>query len=356
MSRTLRNGVALRQIRSYYPSNQRTDQFDFKAEAAKWTDPSVKTFAVSELYERIEQPLSECEDIMSTWKETKWFNRSNDVTALHTETHLHTLVQQFLHQKYDLGEEANFLHRLLLQYALMRNGTFDNAFHGYFRQANGVIKYDTDPRWDTVKELIYTNVTVIDDLYHFSGIGGKEGGYRPALANMLASSLEHALPTGKSNVNDFAKVLFQYRKEDGVGVAAAPRLLASSSHNEGVDFALLLPHDREADRCHLALVIIGSENKYRRRIQVPDAKRKAVMATRAEKVFGLPQGSVDVKTLMFPPWLLDRHSLLKCHSLVGGLSPLYANWLPYYHYELTEHDPDWAYQMQKDGEDEYYQL
>eukprot|EP01061_Rhynchopus_euleeides_P034274 TRINITY_DN58026_c0_g1_i1.p1 TRINITY_DN58026_c0_g1~~TRINITY_DN58026_c0_g1_i1.p1 ORF type:complete len:345 (+),score=92.30 TRINITY_DN58026_c0_g1_i1:223-1257(+) len=336
-----------RQARRYYPSNQRPQTFDYAAEKARWTDPHVRTFAVSELYNKIEAPLSECEDIMSTWRETKWFNRGDDNKKLRDR------VNSFLSEKYDHGLEQNFLHRLLIQYSLISHGSFDKAFHGYFRKANGVTTYDLDPRWDTVRSLLFTNVTVIDDLYHLSGMGG--AGYRSALGRMLSTSLEHAIPTGKSNVSEFAKIMFQHRS-DREGPVVPPRMLASHSESEGVDFVLTLPHATDASRHQLALVIIGSENKYRRRVQVPDEVRRAHMAARAEKVFGLAPGDIETTVLLTPPWMLDRHSLLKCHTLVGGLSPLYSDWLPYYHYELTQHDPDWAYQAKKDAEDEFYQL
>ncbi|KAJ9459762.1 hypothetical protein DIPPA_11421 [Diplonema papillatum] len=337
----------LLQRRSYYPSSEKASGFTFEVEQERWKDSSVKTRTVSELYSAINGPLTECEDIMSTWRDTKWFNRD-------VEPHIKTYLTDFLRQKYDHGQEVNFLDRLLLQYAMMTNGNFENAFHGYFRNANGVVVYDQERRWDTVRRLLLTNVPVIDDLFRLSGMSPGTG-YRGAFARMIAASLEHAIPTGKSNVSDYAKILFQHR-QDGESGHSVVRVFSSVSDSEGIDFMLVQPAGEGPGRHRLTLLIIGSENKYRRQVQVPDPARQASMCRRAEKVLSLPTDSVSSHILLSPPWCCDRHTLLKAHTLVGGLAPVYADWLPYYHYTIPASDADWAYQAKKDAEDEYYQL
>eukprot|EP01063_Lacrimia_lanifica_P011924 TRINITY_DN18593_c0_g1_i1.p1 TRINITY_DN18593_c0_g1~~TRINITY_DN18593_c0_g1_i1.p1 ORF type:complete len:372 (+),score=180.58 TRINITY_DN18593_c0_g1_i1:62-1117(+) len=334
------------QRRFYYPSNQPPLEFNFDTEKEKWTDPTAKVMSLSELYNGINPALSECEDILSTWRETKYFNRGIDAQ-------LKQRMTEFLKNKYDLGLEPNFLDRLLLQYALMRSGTFDRAFSGYIRSKSGNLVFDTEPRFDTVRKMLYTNVPVIDDLYHLTGMAGT--GYRNNLGRMLGTSLEHAIPTGKASIYDYSKVIFQHRhtKEDG---STAVRVLGSHSDNEEQDFVMLHPHAEERGKHHLTLIVIGSENKYKRRVQVPDAERRHSMARRAEKVFSLPEGSVATSILLLPPWMLDRSSLLQCHAAVGGLAPIYADWLPYYHHEVPASEVDWAHQVQKEREDEYYQL
>ena len=340
-----RRSTAALQRRTYYPTSRRA-VFDYEAEKDRWVDGSVRALTVSEMYHTIHQPLSEVEDIMSTWRESKWFNRDlNKATRDRIDT--------FLSNKYDHGLEPNLLERLLIQYALVRDGSFEGAFHGYFRNKEGVTVYDTEPRWDTLRKHIFTNVPVIDDLFALSGMG--EDGYRKALGNLLLSSFEHALPTGKSRAGVHATVMFQHREENSEG-GQAVRLLGSHDEADGVDYMLLQPHPSDPLQHQLHLVIIGSDNKYRRSVQVPNEALRAKMAARTAQVFGLPEGSVDTAVLFTPPWLLDRHSLLKCHTMVGGVAPSYADWLPYYNFDLTKQDPDWAYQAKKDAEDEFYQL
>eukprot|EP01059_Diplonema_ambulator_P027153 TRINITY_DN448_c1_g4_i1.p1 TRINITY_DN448_c1_g4~~TRINITY_DN448_c1_g4_i1.p1 ORF type:complete len:342 (+),score=69.62 TRINITY_DN448_c1_g4_i1:44-1069(+) len=341
MSRTLRRAVCLRQRRNYYPSNTRKENFSFEEEQEKWTDPSCKTRSISELYNRINEPLTECEDILSTWKETKFYNRN-----LTTEQRMR--LTEFLKNKYDHAMEPNFLDRLLLQYMFMKNGSFEHAFERYFRKQNGVTVLDTHPRWSELKKLMYTNIAVLDDLYRLSGQGE---GYKWSLGKMMGQSLEHAVPIGKANISEYAKVVFQHRYEGGNGVDL--RVLSAGSGN--VTYMLLHPHQSVKGMHNLALIILGHENKYKRQTQIPSPSVRESMAVRAARVFALPEGSVDTSVILTPPWLLDRHSLLKIHTLIGGLAPAYSDWLPYYHYELP-HDVDYAYQAHKQAEDEFYQL
>eukprot|EP01064_Diplonema_japonicum_P010364 TRINITY_DN1761_c1_g1_i2.p1 TRINITY_DN1761_c1_g1~~TRINITY_DN1761_c1_g1_i2.p1 ORF type:complete len:246 (+),score=52.93 TRINITY_DN1761_c1_g1_i2:63-800(+) len=244
--------------------------------------------------------------------------------------------------------EPNFLDRLFLQYMFMQNGSFEKAFQGYFRKSSGVTVLDTEPRWDLVKKLMYTNIPVLDDLYRMSGQGE---GYTWSLGKMMGQSLEHAVPIGKANITPLAKVLFQHRHEGSDGVS----LRVLSTGGDGASYVLLHPHSSVKGMHNLTSVVIGSENKYKRQTQLPTSQKLSSTASRCEQVFSLPKGSIDTTTILTPPWLLDRHSLLKIHTLVGGLSPSYSDWLPYYHYELP-HDVDYAYQAKKDMEDEYYQL
>eukprot|EP00755_Sulcionema_specki_P040230 Sspe_Gene.24980::Locus_9980_Transcript_1_1_Confidence_1.000_Length_1170::g.24980::m.24980 len=336
--------------RSYHTTSERPPAFDYFAAARSWKQPkSCKS--VSELYRTIQGPLTECEDILSTWREAKWFNREVDSS-------LREDIDAFLVQKYDRGEEVNFLERILLQYRLVVTGYFERAFQGYFRKGpNGTIVYDTEPRWDEVRRLIFSNIPAIDDFYRFYGYS--PDGYRHALGKMLGASLEHQIPTARANSAEFAKVLFQSRHPRAEGGAFLRVLASYDDQGTAADYMFLHPHTKEEGAHHLTLFFIGSANKWRRRAQLPDRTAMSRMASRAEVVFGLPKRSVRPRSIMTPPWCLDRRGLLNCHVCVGGLAPSYSEWLPYYHRCVTSRDTDtrdWDEQAVKDMEDEFHQL
>ena len=288
---------------------------------------------------------------MATWRELKWFNRdvSND---------LKNRINSVLSQKYDYGQEVNLLERVLLQYSMMQNGRFEHAFHGYFRMTDsGVLKHERNPLWDHVRRLILSNIPVIDDLHKFAGFSNE--GYRSSLGTLMAKSLEHSQPSAKVNlVSDYSKVPFQHRQKHGdhhlVRVLATQEM---TSEGEGNDYLLIHPHTEIEGAHHLSLIIVGSENRFRRKTQVPNIETRELMARRCESVFSLDANTVHPHVILTPPWMLDRHSLLKIHTFIGGVSPAYSDWLPYYNFSLPPgFDPDWAYQVKKDTEDEYYQL
>eukprot|EP01062_Namystynia_karyoxenos_P027072 TRINITY_DN20870_c0_g2_i1.p1 TRINITY_DN20870_c0_g2~~TRINITY_DN20870_c0_g2_i1.p1 ORF type:complete len:377 (+),score=110.95 TRINITY_DN20870_c0_g2_i1:75-1133(+) len=342
----LRQASAARRLhaqrRAYYPYGETLPRpaADPPADAG-----APRAAGVAELLRLIEGPLQECEDIMSTWRETKWHGReaSEDLRAA---------CDDFIARRYDRGEEVGVLERVMLMYRLMNNRRFDGAFNGYFRKTpDGRTVLDQVDRWGQLRQLLADNMPVLADLHAF--LGYSEEGYRGALGRMFAASLQHRLPTGRGpNWHD--KVIFQHR-DDG---SEMMHIFADYQDDESIDYFFLHPHPRAPGWHRLTLLCIGSRNKYKRRAQLPDGHRKRLMGRRCEKVFGLPADTVHTHVLFTPPTCLTRQSLLECHVAVGGLHPDYAQWLPYYPESEAERalDVDWHEQARKAREDEWHQL
>eukprot|EP00756_Hemistasia_phaeocysticola_P018273 Hpha_TRINITY_DN15584_c1_g14::TRINITY_DN15584_c1_g14_i2::g.107514::m.107514 len=349
--------------RSYYPNTEPVQPHDFDSELRQWgSDAAAKASDIHKLFQRLDPYLTECEDIMSTWRETKWHGRD-------APPDLRIACDDFLARKYDRGEEISFLERILLQYRLMVNGRFERAFSGYFRTTSeGVTVLDQEDRWGEVKKLVYTNVPVIHDLYQFQGLSPE--GYREALGRMLLRSLKFRLDgsfepgSSPDRSSEFRKVLFQNvqrMSNENESENDGPiyiHVLASYQDNETIDYVFLHPHPTERGRHRVTLICIGSGNKYKRRSQVPTGSRLEKIARRCESVFGLSPGSVDTRAVMTPPTCLTREALETCDALVGGLDPDYSRWIPYYPLSRAEAqlDVDWKDQAKKQQEDEWYQL